>query len=407
MTQSFSDMLYLFSCAAHGVQPEKKTDLNLDEIYHKAASQGVLPLVLISFKELYMNDGVIICGTPLEEHIKRLRLQALNNIQRGFIIHNAIKKLADNGISCCILKGETVAILYHNPDCRISNDTDIYIDTDDKETIVEAQKILEESGFKFCKGLPESHHINATHKTAGYLELHHSLHDKLYKDIWFDNKTSLSELFRMVKTPIGIEVPALGVTDALYYSFLHLVKHFLRDGIGIRPFMDILLYIKNYKNEIDFEKFSGLIRYLKYDKFFDNIMCVGVKYLGFAKDELYPFSNNDELIERILTDVENGGQFGKDEVWRKNFHKVYSKQRFSRFTDEDYHKKIKAYMTRNPFKRFFLNRSIMMNGYTYVARHGFLLPVAWLHRASKFVRKLFLTNKVKERLDLVRKLDMI
>jgi len=418
MTQAFSDMLYLFSCAAHGVQPEKKTDMDLDEIYHKAASQGILPLVLTSLKELYMNDGVIICGTPLEEHIKRLRMQALNNIQRGYIIRNAIKQLADNGISCCVLKGDTVAVLYHNPDCRISNDTDVYIDTDEKDTIKKAKGIFEENGFKFGEDQPDSHHFNGYHMIAGHLELHHSLFRELYSDVWFDNKTTLADPFQIVKTPIGIMIPALGVSDGLKYTYLHMVKHFLRGGIGIRPLMDVLLYIKHYKDVIDIDSFYRLTRHLKYDNFLNCITYIGIKYLGFKNGDLLPYKCDDAIAERVLTDIEAGGLFGQNEAWRFNFHMVYNEQRFYRFKSEDYTEYMKTMTTESPespAKRFFKKRYRLMKEYKYVAKHKFLLPIAWIHRAFKFLRVLLPWNrnrvvhskKAKKRMDLIHELEMI
>ena len=414
MTQVFSDMLYLFTCAAHGVQPEKKPDMDLDGIYHKAASQGVLPLVLTSFKELYMDDGAIICGTSLEYHIKRLRMQALLNIQRGHIIHNAIKQLADNGISCCVLKGDTVAGLYKNPECRISGDTDIYVGEDDK-TISKSIKIFEENGFEFSGDPPNSHHFRAYHETAGLLELHRSLYKELFIDVWFDNKTSLSEPFRTVYSPTGCEIPALGVNDGLMYIYLHMVKHFLRGGIGIRPLMDVLFYVRNYKSEIDFKRFHELIRHLKYDKFFYAIIFIGVKYLGFTADDLYYLPSDESTAEKLLSDMENSGLFGQDEEWRSSFKDVYNEQRFNRFKTEDYTEYMSAWKKESLFKKFFMNRVRIKTMYPYVARHSFFLPIAWLHRAYLYVRKLFNKRKnhlahtdlLRMRLDLIRELDMI
>jgi len=409
MTQAFSDMLYLFSCAAHGICPVEKEYSDIDEVFQKAVKQSVLPLVLMSVKQLYKGD-MIIQGQTLNSHIHNLRLMIINNTQRNAIVYNAVKQLTDNGIPCCVLKGDTVANLYANPDCRISSDTDIYID--DEKMIKKAVKILKCHSFEFRKKYSNSHHFQAYHKIAGLLELHCHLHDELFTDIWFDNQTVLTEPYRAVRTHFDNELPALGITDGIILLCLHFIKHFLSGGTGVRQLMDVLLYIKKYKNEIDYKKFSELIHYLKYNKFFDAMMGIGVKYLGFAKEDLYPFTYDEIIFGKILSDIEDGGLFGKGELWRKSFYVVYSQQRFGRFKDGDYAKHINKWKMRNFFALFFMNRKSMEKKYPYIIKYGFLLPVAWLHRAIELLigkknNDNSHTDEIAARMDLIRELDMI
>ena len=39
-----------------------------------------------------------------------------------------LTRLENAGIPCVVLKGDTLGVMYHNPDLRMSNDTDILID---------------------------------------------------------------------------------------------------------------------------------------------------------------------------------------------------------------------------------------------------------------------------------------
>jgi hypothetical protein len=405
-------MLYLFSCAAHGIKPDNKPDSSLDEIYMKAMRQGVLPLVLVAIKDLDLDDKTLILFTPLSNHIDNLRKIAISNIQGNSIVYNAIKQLKESDISCCVLKGATVAGLYSNKDFRISMDTDLYIDADNKKIIKKAIKIFEEHGFIFSGIPPNSNHYIAHHKNVGLLELHYNLYHELFADVWFDNKTALTEPFRMVKTYSNLEIPALGITDGYIYMCLHIIKHFLAEGIGIRPIMDFLLYTKQYKEEIDYSRFSEIMHHLKYNKFIDVMMCIGVMYLGFSKEDFFPFDCDEAVANEVLTDIESGGLFGHDEEWRKGFRMTYNEQRFKRFKGDDY----SEYMKTWEFKRKFHSGYVMKQRYPFVVRYGFLLPIAWIHRIVNYViRSIFsksktndyLDERVRERLNLILELDMI
>jgi len=412
LTQAFSDMLYLFSCAAHGIKPDNKPDYSLNEIYMQAIRQGVLPLVLIAMKDLGLDDRTLIMYTPLRHHIDNMRMMAVSNMQSNNIVCNAIKQLKENGITCCVLKGATVASLYSNKDFRISIDTDVYIDTENKKVIKKAIKVFEEHGFIFSGIPPNSNHYIAHHKIAGMLELHYNLYHELYTNFWFDNKTALTEPFRMVKTHLNLEIPALGVTDGYIYMCLHIIKHFLAEGIGIRPIMDFLLYTKRYKEEIDYNRFSEIMHHLKYNKLIDVMMYIGIMHLGFSKEDFFPFDCDEAVANEVLSDIADSGLFGHDEEWRQGFKMTYNEQRFKNIKSDDYAEFMKAW----EFRRKFHSGYVMRQRYPYVEKYKILLPVAWVHRVVRYViRAIFckskpndkLDERAQARLDLIRELDMI
>jgi len=414
MTQSFIDMLYLFKCATHGIIPEERKEIDLDLVFKNALEQGTLPMIILSLTKLNYDPNIMILGITLENHIKRIRLQVLNNLQRSVIVYNAIKELEVNGISCCVLKGDTLAGLYKNPEYRISNDVDIYIGSESVQK--KAIKILKKLGFEFFGGPSHLHHFSLYHEVAGQLELHRHLFIRTTHKRWFESDTSQNEPYRIVETHYGSLIPTLGITDCFIYMYIHIVKHFLNRGIGIRPIMDILLYIREYKDAIKIERFYNIIRELKYDRFFDNMIFIGVKYLGFSEEELFPYTCTEATAEKVLADIEGGGIFGARTEWRRSFSKAYTDQRILRVVeeaDDEYMKK----WTKNPIKRFFISRQSMLKEFPYLAKHRVLLPLAWLLRAVKLVKKAFVakddsddyvhSDEVKERMELIKELDMI
>lgn len=114
-------------------------------------------------------------------------------------------------------------------------------------------------------------------------------------------------MYGSIKTSQGIYITTLGINDGLIFITLHIITHFLIQGVGIRQLMDVLLYMSHYKNTIDWLRYNKLLEYLKYNRFMDNVVGIGVKHLGFAENELPKGEYNDSIMQNILLDMENGG----------------------------------------------------------------------------------------------------
>jgi hypothetical protein len=421
MTQGFVNMIYLFSCGAMGISSDLDHDIDIDEVFKQAEAQGVWHIVFLAINKLY-TDGEIKIEYDIFNKLKNQTIAAVAvNTRRMNLIHDVIKKLEAAGARPCVLKGEVLSLLYQNPDCRISGDTDILIDIKSKDN---AAKVLAELGFDIKPLNPTSHHMVATHPVAGMVELHLRLYDELFEDVWFDNKILNEEERRSVKADDGSEFVTLGITDGLVFVSLHYIKHFLSGGVGIRQLMDVLLYMKEYFREIDWKRFNHLMEYLKYQKFINNSIGIGVKYLNFKQEDLPPFTCDKDIMDKILSDIELGGVFGKNEKGRSSFYLQYTMERYNRFKGEDYSRYIKKWWLPNLIRIIFPHIKVLALKYPYVKKSGLLYIVAWFHRMGKFIIASVKSRKpvyryinikknydedavIKKRMKLVRELDMI
>ena len=184
--------------------------------------------------------------------------------------------------------------------------------------------------------------------------------------------------------------------------------------------MDILLYIRRYKNEIDWDRFNKLMKDLKYDKFIDNSIGIGLKYLEFKKGELPIRTYDEDIIKRLLEDMEAGGMFGKNEEGRQYFNREYTSKRVEKYKKDSDIKRVRKHML---FNLIFPNRERLIKKYPYLRNSKLLLPVAWMHRniclfidiiMGKKSLKVLLGHKpdmyndlVERRMKLIRDLDMI
>ncbi|WP_128739123.1 nucleotidyltransferase domain-containing protein [Desulfocucumis palustris] len=421
MSQAFYDAIYLFSCGVRGNKPVLIHDIDVSKIYSLAMSQGIWQTTYLALKKLYDQDELIVDKKIFDKWHQKIVIQAIKATQRNKAVNDIVRVLEQKGIKCCVLKGEVLAELYHNPICRISSDTDILIDKNlEKKTV----NVLKQCLFEVEPRYPTSYHVCCYHSLAGVIELHLQLYDELFEDVWFDKKTLNIEAYRQIKTSQGNYISTLGINDGLIFITLHLIKHFLHKGVGIRQLMDVLLYMSYYKNKIDWDRYDKLLKYLKYDKFMNNAIGIGIDYLGFDKNELPKSKYNDNIMQKILIDMEMGGIYGKNEVERGEFYKIYTKERFNRFKRGNYERYINSWMRPNIIKSIFPNRINMITRYPCAKKYKLLLFIAWLHRLLNFILDVIKKKKnikhyieyqspeaindiVKKRMDLIRELDMI
>ena len=255
MTQDFLNMLYLFGASALGREVETQYCKNLSKIRDHALSQEVWDVVYSGVRQKIETGEVKI---PSEIHTaleKKFFSNIGLNMQKTQFNLASLKKLEENGIKYAVLKGITVARFYAMPEARVSSDMDILIDAGDEKKTVE---ILTDIGYK-CENRPKyDHHMKAYHQMGGLLEVHISLHSAPTNDIILDDEIRYNEEF----INLGDGVYSLGVQDGITFLSAHLIKHLVNDAAGVRQMMDLLLYMKEYKEEIDWEKYNALIEKL-------------------------------------------------------------------------------------------------------------------------------------------------
>lgn len=418
MTQSFFDLIKLFACGAHGKEFVPDHKINADDMFKLGKKQGVWTVAFPLLKKLYEAGYVEATDEQMNAYEGLFFGIAMNAAQRSEVVYSAISGLEKQGIECCLLKGEVLAELYSDPSLRISSDTDVLIDIN-KVSEQQVCKAMEDAGFESKYRPGTSHHAMCTHPVGGLVEFHLSLYDELFEDVWFNNMTVNEEPFRDFVTTGGHAYKTLGITDGAIFVSMHLIKHFLSEGVGVRQLMDTLMYFKSYKNEINWQRYNDLMHELKFEKFISLCCHMGEKYLMFDEGEfdfLKIAKFDESAAEKLFEDMEAGGKFGHDEQWRKDFYKKYTELRFSRYKDGDYNEYMKNWIHEKWYKRLFPPAKAIWNRYTYLKKCKFLLPVAWVQHLFDFTKRKAVvdTEKVqmsdgvaKERLELINKLDMI
>ncbi len=393
MTHEFEDMLRLLGAGARGYEVSA-AQMDMEAVRACAILQGVWPIVYKAAEKT----------ADVSRWRNEFITAVAKSVTRKEFTLSIIKKLEENGIICCLMKGAVVADLYAQPECRISGDTDIYINPADE---YKAVTFLKENGYDVEKRAKNDHHVKARHPVGGLLELHVRLYSKTSENIVFGGHITYSDKYEKVLIN-GNVFHVMTPDDELMYLTAHYIKHLVNGGCGIRQVMDLLLYIEKNRDKIDFEKYNETLRKLRYDKLINVLKSVGTTYFGYD----YPMCDKI-LMDKLLTDMEKGGTFGYLADDRTNFIDIYCAKRASSKTQQFVYSKISS--EKNIFFKLFPPKWYLAKaGYGY-AKNSLLIPFAWFNRLFNIaVRRIksydenkMAAEKSNKRLEIMKELGMI
>ena len=394
MTQEFRDMLYLLGAEVSGKEYNPDHKLNIEGILRAAAVQGVRTLVFPQLEKL--------CPDECAKYTAAFWGEVGSGIRRNAFNLKTLSELRKKGIRVCLIKGLAAAAAYPHPEYRISSDTDILIDEKDETSVL---AFLEGHGYSIePRRSKNDHHTKARHPIGGLLEVHVQLYSIPTQKMILSGMKLYDEEYR-IESFDGCEVYTLGTNDSLIYLTAHYIKHLVNEGGGIRQMLDLLLYMKKYESEIDFEKYNTVLQTLGYEKLIDVVKAVGAFYWGMD----FP-KGQGELCEKLLTDSEEYGLFGHNSSGKNGFFSVYCERRGGKMKNGA----VQFFGgEQSRMRRLFPDAQGMVErGYKH-ANNKLLYPFCCIHRLlDKLFEMIFGKKKrenpqIEKRLDMMKELGMI
>ena len=104
MSESFSDVIYLFACGARGSQPVLTHDVDVYNIHRLAMSQGIWSTTFLALKKLYEQGQLHVDKEIFNQWHEQIMIQAVQALKRNAAVGTAINALEQQGIQCCVLK---------------------------------------------------------------------------------------------------------------------------------------------------------------------------------------------------------------------------------------------------------------------------------------------------------------
>lgn len=211
----------------------------------------------------------------------------------------------DMGIRSCLLKGQGLASLYPNPLRRQCGDIDLWVEGDRKDTI----NLLRS---KWKVGEIWYHHADVrafADKTSLEIHFYPSWMNSPRNNALVQNYFALQSdrQFSNYNATLGYSVP----TDDfnLVYCMIHLYRHLLLEGVGLRQVIDYFYLLKSTEPESRAVA-ANVLDELGIGEFAPSVFYV-LKTL-FGLEEEYCFAPVDRNGgEFLLSEIVQSGNFGK------------------------------------------------------------------------------------------------
>ena len=228
--------------------------MNWHELYSFASKQALLGLCFEGIERLGKEYPEELKQNPIGRELLMTWMGKAQQIRRQNMKVNAVagklfSMLREDGLRCCILKGQGNALMYPNPYSRTSGDIDVWIDASRERIMEYAQKKFElgddirlQHLETSLDGVPvELHFFPCSMNNPIY-------HARLQK--WFRRNADL-QCSHIVGLPDGAGDIAIPTTAFnVIYQLTHLYHHFFDEGIGMRQIIDYFLVVNDFSKNV-------------------------------------------------------------------------------------------------------------------------------------------------------------
>lgn len=290
-------------------------DIGWQQLYSFASKQAILGLCFNGIERLGREYSDELKQNPIERDLLMTWMGKAQQIHRQNMMVNRVaaklySKFREDGLRCCILKGQGNALMYPNPYSRTPGDIDVWVNAS-REKLTEYAKTHFEIGDDI-----RFHHLETTMDGVP-VELHFfpcSMNNPLYHvrlQKWFKRNVDL-QCSNVVSLPDGIGEIAIPTTAFnVIYQLCHLYHHFFDEGIGMRQIIDYY-YVVSMLN-VNCEMLTWLPKELKHLglwKFAGAVMYVLHEVLGLPEEKMI-VPMDEKRGKLLLAEILNGGNFGQ------------------------------------------------------------------------------------------------
>nr|WP_228113695.1 nucleotidyltransferase family protein [Segatella copri] len=218
------------------------TKIDWRQLYNFASRQALLGFCFDGIERLTKEFSEELKQNPMGRDLLMTWMGKAQQIRRQNMKVNAVagklySKFREDGLRCCILKGQGNALMYPNPYSRTPGDIDVWVNAS-REQITEYAKKHFEIGDDI-----RFHHLE-TSVDGVPVELHFFpgiMNNPIYNvriQKWFKRNADL-QCSNVVSLPDGIGEIAIPTTAFnVVYQLTHLYHHFFDEGIGMRQIID-------------------------------------------------------------------------------------------------------------------------------------------------------------------------
>lgn len=261
----------------------------ISQLITEASAQAVLPLVALD---------TIPTAKP---QINVILTKNLTVIYEHTELHEL---LTANDIPYVILKGCASASYYADPVLRTMGDVDLLVNQQD---ISRAGELLESVGFERAEDKDAGIHI-AYHRDDSTWELHRSVNGIPAGMCGDFVKSYLSDI---IATAVDCETSCgtIRIPDPFHHCLillLHTASHLTSEGVGLRHLCDWAVFA----DKVNAEQWKTELQNCGLYHFAQILTLMCMRYLGLP-EQSWAGTADDAILEHLITDILDGGNFGK------------------------------------------------------------------------------------------------
>ncbi|RZF58875.1 nucleotidyltransferase family protein [Sphingobacterium corticibacterium] len=271
-------------------------------LYQYALNHTVEGVVFESFpllKEAQLPPLVVrLKWTARVDQIER------HNIRMNEVIAAQYVSFVKQGVSPILLKGQGVAQWYPNPLRRTSGDIDWCFNSGGYQ---KAEKFVREKGLSVHSPFG----FSLDYDWAGiHIEHHSRVFDLKNPFLTAYLKKLLADSPLDTMQVNGQEVALLNPLLQIFQVNVHILKHLLGFGVGLRQICDAAVLYKAYKHRIDGAILREMYKKAGILKWVHQLHRILIHYIGLSEDDL-PFPlPNDRRADWMMDEIWQSGNFG-------------------------------------------------------------------------------------------------
>ena len=318
--------------------------INWQHLYSFAFKQALLGLCFDGIESLGKEYPEELKKNPIERDLLMAWMGAAQQIHRQNMKVNAVagklySMFREDGLRCCILKGQGNALMYPNAYSRNPGDIDVWVNAS-REQITEYAK----KHFKLGDDIRYQHIETSVDGVP--VELHFfpcTMNNPIYNarlQKWFKRNADL-QCSNVVSLPDGIGKIAIPTTAFnVIYQLTHLYHHFFDEGIGMRQIIDYYYVVNNDELLVIRETFQRELKHLGLWKFAGAVMYVLHEALSISEEKMI-VPMDEKRGKLLLAEILEGGNFGRhftkyggfthQSMGKKYFLKIWRNMHFVRY----------------------------------------------------------------------------
>ena len=315
MIQTSANLSFLKYCLGNNENmSEVLIKLNWLNLYSFASRQTVLGICFDGIERLGNDYSEELKKNPIAKDLLMTWMGVSQQIRRQNMKVNVVASklysmLREDGLRCCILKGQGNALMYPNAYSRNPGDIDVWVNASCEQITEYAKK-----HFKLGDDIRYQHIETSVDEVP--VELHFfpcTMNNPIYNarlQKWFKRNADL-QCSNVISLPDGIGEIAIPTTAFnVIYQLTHLYHHFFDEGIGIRQITDYYYVVNNNELLVVRDALQKELKHLGLWKFARAVMYVLHEALGLSEEKMIA-PLDEKRGKLLLAEILNGGNFGQ------------------------------------------------------------------------------------------------